>query len=165
MLPVCCPSAGQFRLNRQQKRQICREFTKTGATGLEPATSGVTGRFGGHDDGRRWTRNRSIHAGVGATSFRMVERSRFRTFAALLLPGADRDFLAMRRRAQPHLASSQRHGRRGTCGPSKRRVRTFVGVAESQGLEFKREPHRLRNERRRFDLARDAAGLGKAAAE
>jgi hypothetical protein len=39
---------------------ICRNFT--GAKELEPATSGVTGRFERHDDGRRWTQNRSIHA-------------------------------------------------------------------------------------------------------
>jgi hypothetical protein len=38
----------------------------TGATGLEPATSGVTGLFRGYDDRRRSTRNRSIHAGLGA---------------------------------------------------------------------------------------------------
>jgi hypothetical protein len=35
--------------------------SKTGATGLEPATPGVTGRFGRTDDWRRCTRNRSIH--------------------------------------------------------------------------------------------------------
>jgi hypothetical protein len=62
---------------------------ETGATGLEPATSAVTGRFKGRDDWRRLTRNRSIHAGlraVFAARFPMVERSRFRTFAARLLP-------------------------------------------------------------------------------
>jgi hypothetical protein len=35
-------AGGRLRLDRQQKRPICRNFT--GATGLEPATSGVTGR-------------------------------------------------------------------------------------------------------------------------
>jgi hypothetical protein len=34
--------------NWSTKISICREFT--GATGLEPATSGVTGRFGEPDD-------------------------------------------------------------------------------------------------------------------
>jgi hypothetical protein len=35
-------AGGRLRPDRQQKMLICREFT--GATGLEPATSGVTGR-------------------------------------------------------------------------------------------------------------------------
>jgi hypothetical protein len=39
---------------------------ETGATGLEPATSGVTGRFADPDDWRRWTWNRSIHAAFWA---------------------------------------------------------------------------------------------------
>ena len=39
---------------------------ETGATGLEPATSGVTGRVKGHDRRRRLTRNRSIHAALRA---------------------------------------------------------------------------------------------------
>jgi hypothetical protein len=30
----------------------------------KPATSGVTGRIKGHNDWRRWTRNRSIHAAL-----------------------------------------------------------------------------------------------------
>ncbi len=38
----------------------------TGATGLEPATSGVTGLFHKYDDWRRLTRYRSIHAGLAA---------------------------------------------------------------------------------------------------
>jgi hypothetical protein len=36
-------AGGRLRQNRQQKMPICRMFS-TGATGLEPATSGVTGR-------------------------------------------------------------------------------------------------------------------------
>jgi hypothetical protein len=36
-------AGGRSRHNRQQKMPICRVFS-TGATGLEPATSGVTGR-------------------------------------------------------------------------------------------------------------------------
>jgi hypothetical protein len=46
------------------KEADCREFT--GATGLEPATSGVTGLFYRYDDWRRLTRYRSIHAGLRA---------------------------------------------------------------------------------------------------
>jgi hypothetical protein len=42
------PQAGFDRLSRQQDLAICRDFT--GATGLEPATSGVTGMFQGSDD-------------------------------------------------------------------------------------------------------------------
>jgi hypothetical protein len=43
-------AGGRMRLCCQQKIPICRMFS-TGATGLEPATSGVTGRHGatGHD--------------------------------------------------------------------------------------------------------------------
>jgi hypothetical protein len=44
---------------------ICRMFS-TGATGLEPATSGVTGLFHGDDDWRRLTRYRSIDAALRA---------------------------------------------------------------------------------------------------
>jgi hypothetical protein len=40
---------------------------ETGATGLEPATSGVTGLFHGNDDWRRWTRYRSIHVPLRAS--------------------------------------------------------------------------------------------------
>jgi hypothetical protein len=52
------------RVERETWQEIARlqALRKTGATGLEPATSGVTGRFEGHDDGRRFPRNRSIHA-------------------------------------------------------------------------------------------------------
>jgi hypothetical protein len=41
-----------------------QRFRGAGATGLEPATSGVTGLFHGNDDWRRLTRNRSIDAGL-----------------------------------------------------------------------------------------------------
>jgi hypothetical protein len=34
---------------REAKSVFCRDFRETGATGLEPATSGVTGHFEGHD--------------------------------------------------------------------------------------------------------------------
>jgi hypothetical protein len=36
-------AGGRLRLNRRQDMPICRDFT--GATGLEPATSGVTDRY------------------------------------------------------------------------------------------------------------------------
>jgi hypothetical protein len=58
-------AGGRLRLSRQQKMLICRVFT--GATGLEPATSGVTGMFRGYNDWRRLTRYRSIHAGLRAS--------------------------------------------------------------------------------------------------
>jgi hypothetical protein len=41
-----------------------RALRETGATRLEPATSGVTGVFHRYDDWRRLTRYRSIHAGL-----------------------------------------------------------------------------------------------------
>jgi hypothetical protein len=43
MCARCVKTGGRLRLTRQQKMPICRAF-RTGATGLEPATSGVTGR-------------------------------------------------------------------------------------------------------------------------
>jgi hypothetical protein len=65
--------------------QVLRE---TGATGLEPATSGVTGLFHGNDDWRRWVCNRSIDAGLrrSSTSFVHFTSGRLSAFAALLLP-------------------------------------------------------------------------------
>ena len=44
-------------LVRQQNIAICRESRKAGATGLEPATSGVTDQFEGRevDDGGHGT--------------------------------------------------------------------------------------------------------------
>jgi hypothetical protein len=54
VLLVCCPRACWLRLHRQPNILICGYFPKTGATGLEPATSGVTGRVG-HNDVRRRT--------------------------------------------------------------------------------------------------------------
>ena len=48
------PRSGIRRLSGQHKVPICRHFNRTGATGLEPATSGVTGRLG-HDDAPRQT--------------------------------------------------------------------------------------------------------------
>jgi len=46
-------TGGRLRQSRQRKMPICRMFS-TGATGLEPATSGVTGRVG-HNDAQRRT--------------------------------------------------------------------------------------------------------------
>src|SRR5829696_3595760 len=57
-------AGGRLRQDRQQMA-ICRR-SETGATGLEPATSGVTGLFHRYDDWRRLTRDRSIHAGLRA---------------------------------------------------------------------------------------------------
>jgi hypothetical protein len=68
--------------------EICRINSETGATGLEPATSGVTGLFHRYNDWRRWSRNRSIRAGPRAicVDSRTIAQARFRAFAALLLP-------------------------------------------------------------------------------
>lgn len=43
-------AGGRLCQNRQQKVSICRIFS-TGATGLKPATSGVTGRYGAGENG------------------------------------------------------------------------------------------------------------------
>ena len=40
---ICAEAGGRLRRDRQHKMPICRVFL-AGATGLEPATSGVTGR-------------------------------------------------------------------------------------------------------------------------
>ena len=48
------------------KTAAVQAIRETGATGLEPATSGVTGMFHRYDDWRRLTRYRSIHAGLRA---------------------------------------------------------------------------------------------------
>jgi hypothetical protein len=50
---------------------VLQAFRETGATGLEPATSGVTGRFEGYDGWRRWTRYRSIHAAFRLSASRV----------------------------------------------------------------------------------------------
>jgi hypothetical protein len=60
----CREAGGRSRPYARQKMLICRDFT--GATGLEPATSGVTGLFYRYDDWLRLTRYRSIHAGLRA---------------------------------------------------------------------------------------------------
>src|SRR5512142_818345 len=43
-LPVCCPTSRDTRLLGQRTTFAYRANRETGATGLEPATSGVTGR-------------------------------------------------------------------------------------------------------------------------
>jgi hypothetical protein len=44
VLPVCCPTSRGKSLLGQRATLVCRANVETGATGLEPATSGVTGR-------------------------------------------------------------------------------------------------------------------------
>jgi len=63
-------------------------ISETRATGLEPATSGVTGLFYPYDDWRRLPCYRSIHAGLRLddADFYTIAQTRFRPFAALLLP-------------------------------------------------------------------------------
>jgi hypothetical protein len=61
--PEKVPSSRLFAPKWAATLAICRYFT--GATGLEPATSGVTGRFEGHADWRRSTLRRSIHPAFG----------------------------------------------------------------------------------------------------
>ncbi len=52
---------------KKERRTLSRERSlKTGATGLETATSGVTGLFSERDDRRQLTRYRSIDAGLRA---------------------------------------------------------------------------------------------------
>jgi len=54
------PRSGLRRLSGQHKVPICRHFNRTGATGLEPATSGVTGRIRHRDTWRRTPSNNVI---------------------------------------------------------------------------------------------------------
>jgi hypothetical protein len=44
VLPDCCPRLRAASLLRQRNMPVSRHLPMTGATGLEPATSGVTGR-------------------------------------------------------------------------------------------------------------------------
>ncbi len=48
VLPGCCPEESLRLLDNVNAR--LQALRKTGATGLEPATSGVTGWFTGRDD-------------------------------------------------------------------------------------------------------------------
>jgi hypothetical protein len=45
VLPVCCPTPCDTRLLGQRNTLVYRANGETGATGLELATSGVTGQF------------------------------------------------------------------------------------------------------------------------
>jgi hypothetical protein len=93
----------------------------TGATGLEPATSGVTGLFHRYDDWRRLTRYRSIHAGLRALRADLctMRRLDFGRFLPFCCPDAA---WSSRRRYPPsvmldglswaHLADGSGRGRR-----------------------------------------------------
>jgi hypothetical protein len=59
-------SRAAFRAQQDNETMGLQALRETGATGLEPATSGVTGMFHRNDDWRRSTRYRSIHAGLRA---------------------------------------------------------------------------------------------------
>jgi len=52
----------RFEPDLATQNAYLQALQETGATGLEPATSGVTGLFHGSDGWRRLTRNRSIDA-------------------------------------------------------------------------------------------------------
>ena len=88
---------------------LLQALQETGATGLEPATSGVTGLLREDDEWRRWPRYRSIHAVCGplACESCTIEQTRFRAFAALLLPGNRQtlDVRVRRRLASPALVA------------------------------------------------------------
>jgi hypothetical protein len=49
-----------FHVRSDNATSVLQAKSKAGATGLEPATSGVTGRFGRNDAQRRTPRNRSL---------------------------------------------------------------------------------------------------------
>jgi len=49
VLPECCPTIPGRTPKSATKLPLCRHFQRTGATGLEPATSGVKGHFEGRD--------------------------------------------------------------------------------------------------------------------
>jgi hypothetical protein len=49
VLPVCCLTSRRASPYRQHKNRFCRVNVSAGATGLEPATSGVTDQFSGRD--------------------------------------------------------------------------------------------------------------------
>jgi Universal stress protein family len=49
VLPVCCPKITFTSPSWQRNMSFCRANEETGATGLDPATSGVTDHFSGRD--------------------------------------------------------------------------------------------------------------------
>jgi hypothetical protein len=61
-----CP-APQIPSIEATEDAVLQALLGAGATGLEPATSGVTGLFHEDDDWRRLTRNRSLDAGLRAS--------------------------------------------------------------------------------------------------
>ena len=66
LLPDCCPKSSLVAYADNGPIRSCRDNADTGATGLEPATSGVTGHFEGRDGWRPLRRNRSSHAAFSA---------------------------------------------------------------------------------------------------
>ena len=60
-----CSRCGICTGSKEAEGRLRLTWQRKGATGLESATSGVTGRFGDPDDLRRWTRSPSIHAAFG----------------------------------------------------------------------------------------------------
>jgi hypothetical protein len=61
VLPVWLPTGRAVSPAGTTEDAICRHFSKTGATGLEPATSGVTGRVGSNNVRRRILPNGLIY--------------------------------------------------------------------------------------------------------
>ena len=82
------PETSPIEPMQATRMPVWQELCEAGATGLEPATSGVTGLFHQDDDWRRLTHYRSIHAGLQAqtSDFHTIAQARFGAFAALLLP-------------------------------------------------------------------------------
>jgi hypothetical protein len=102
-------AGGRLRQDRQQKHPICRIFS-TGATGLEPATSGVTGRSWWFRPDRGW-------AGIPCVSraFQLWRCGDLRACAGA--SGA----LLRDRRGMDSLSSSQRtRPSSGQCRPGQR---------------------------------------------
>jgi hypothetical protein len=83
-------AGGRFRQSRQQKIPICR-MCSAGATGLEPATSGVTGLFHRDDAWPRLTRNRSIDTALRASGVRFVHDC-LGSISSVCCPSAARAF-------------------------------------------------------------------------
>jgi catechol 2,3-dioxygenase-like lactoylglutathione lyase family enzyme len=74
---AACSGSPSARVHLGNVNAYLQALRETGAMGLEPATSGVTGLFHGYDDWRRLTRNRSIDAALGpsAPSSRRIQQS------------------------------------------------------------------------------------------
>jgi hypothetical protein len=60
LLPVCCPRSAASVPNEATRQADLQGKRLDGRTGLEPATSGVTGRVGRHDARRRTPLNGDI---------------------------------------------------------------------------------------------------------